>query len=140
MSRTRWPISASAAPRLTAVVVLPTPPFCMATAIVRAKSAPSLTEARRDRPRGDAARRPASIIGRGVLDPAHRSRGRCRLRGGRGSAIPNPPQALSADLGAGPGEVRGGGAIPVRRAPGRLGGRDPHSLLPPSRAAELRLA
>src|SRR5437879_10900616 len=44
MSRTRWPISASAAPRLTAVVVLPTPPFCIATAIVRAKSAPSLTE------------------------------------------------------------------------------------------------
>src|SRR6266571_4693987 len=50
MSRTRWPSSASAAPRLTAVVVLPTPPFCMATAIVRAKSAPSLTEAGRNRP------------------------------------------------------------------------------------------
>src|SRR5947209_1534644 len=44
ISRTRCPISASAAPRLTAVVVLPTPPFCIATAIVRAKSAPSLTE------------------------------------------------------------------------------------------------
>src|SRR5207245_8632484 len=44
MLRTRWPCSASAAPRLTAVVVLPTPPFCIATAIVRAKSAPSLTE------------------------------------------------------------------------------------------------
>src|SRR5712691_612757 len=44
MSSTRWPCSASAAPRLTAVVVLPTPPFCIATAIVRAKSAPSLTE------------------------------------------------------------------------------------------------
>src|SRR5260370_38490756 len=54
MSRTRWPISASAAPRLTAVVVLPTPPFCMATAIVRAKRAPSLTEARRYRPHGGA--------------------------------------------------------------------------------------
>src|SRR5947209_17423538 len=36
-SRTRCPSSASAAPRLTAVVVLPTPPFCIATAIVRAK-------------------------------------------------------------------------------------------------------
>src|SRR6266851_7597580 len=45
MSRTRCPISASAAPRLTAVVVLPTPPFCMATAIVRAKIGPSLAEA-----------------------------------------------------------------------------------------------
>src|SRR5256885_8472381 len=44
MRRTRCPTSASAAPRLTAVVVLPTPPFCIATAIVRAKSAPSLTE------------------------------------------------------------------------------------------------
>src|SRR5258706_5215388 len=44
ISSTRWPISARAAPRLTAVVVLPTPPFCIATAIVRAKSAPSLTE------------------------------------------------------------------------------------------------
>src|SRR5258705_11541966 len=42
---TRWPSSAKAAPRLTAVVVLPTPPFCMATAIVRAKIGPSLTEA-----------------------------------------------------------------------------------------------
>src|SRR5437899_9907972 len=52
MRRTRWPISARAAPRLTAVVVLPTPPFCIATAIVRAKSAPSLTEAGRDRPSG----------------------------------------------------------------------------------------
>jgi hypothetical protein len=30
---------------LMAVVVLPTPPFCIATAIVRAKSDPSLTEA-----------------------------------------------------------------------------------------------
>src|SRR5713226_1184389 len=44
ISSTLWPISASAAPRLTAVVVLPTPPFCIATAIVRVKSAPSLTE------------------------------------------------------------------------------------------------
>src|SRR6202171_5809868 len=42
---TRWPNSARAAPRFTAVVVLPTPPFCMATAIVRAKIGPSLTEA-----------------------------------------------------------------------------------------------
>src|SRR3977135_3367619 len=42
---TRWPSSARAAPRFTAVVVLPTPPFCMATAIVRAKIGPSLTEA-----------------------------------------------------------------------------------------------
>ena len=31
------------------MVVLPTPPFCIATAIVRAKSAPSLTQAGRDR-------------------------------------------------------------------------------------------
>src|SRR2546430_11062504 len=38
ISNTRWPCSASAAPRLTAVVVFPTPPFCIATAIVRAKS------------------------------------------------------------------------------------------------------
>src|SRR5579859_2600958 len=45
MRSTLWPSSASAAPRLTAVVVLPTPPFCIATAIVRVKSAPSLTEA-----------------------------------------------------------------------------------------------
>src|SRR6266851_3682477 len=58
MSRTLWPISASAAPRLTAVVVLPTPPFCMATAIVRAKSAPSLTEARRYRPHGGCRKQP----------------------------------------------------------------------------------
>src|SRR5882672_12915565 len=42
---TRWPSSARAAPALTAVVVLPTPPFCMATAIVRAKIGPSLAEA-----------------------------------------------------------------------------------------------
>src|SRR5579864_3048705 len=48
---TLCPSSASAAPRFTAVVVLPTPPFCIATAIVRAKSAPSLAEAgRSDRP------------------------------------------------------------------------------------------
>src|SRR5579871_3341224 len=33
---TRWPRSARAAPRLTAVVVLPTPPFWFATAITRA--------------------------------------------------------------------------------------------------------
>src|ERR1700730_10776504 len=45
MRSTRWPNSARAAPRFTAVVVLPTPPFCMATAIVRAKIGPSLTEA-----------------------------------------------------------------------------------------------
>src|SRR5487761_1049896 len=45
MRSTLWPSSARAAPRLTAVVVLPTPPFCMATAIVRAKIGPSLTEA-----------------------------------------------------------------------------------------------
>src|ERR1700720_4069767 len=44
MRRTRWPISARAAPTFTAVVVLPTPPFCMATAIVRAKIGPRLTE------------------------------------------------------------------------------------------------
>src|SRR5260370_36740870 len=130
MSRTRCPISASAAARLTAVVVVPTPPFCMATAIVRAKSAPSLTEARRDRPRGDASEGYPTIIGRGVLDPAHRSRGRCRLRGGRGQAIPHPPQALSGDLGAGPGDVRGGGGIRDRRAACRLVGRELHRLLP----------
>src|SRR6266849_11179608 len=103
MSRTRWPISASAAPRLTAVVVLPTPPFCMATAIVRAKSAPSLTEARRDRPH--------PIIGRGVRDSTHSSRGRRCLRGGRGLAVPHPPEDVSGGLGAGPGHVRGGGRI-----------------------------
>src|SRR5450631_1252073 len=44
MSNIRCPNSARAAPRLTAVVVLPTPPFCIATAIVRAKSDASLTE------------------------------------------------------------------------------------------------
>src|ERR1700681_2117186 len=44
MSNIRCPNSASAAPRFTAVVVLPTPPFCIATAIVRAKSAPSLAD------------------------------------------------------------------------------------------------
>src|SRR5258708_11776999 len=44
MRSTRCPSSARAAPRLTAVVVLPTPPFCMATAIVRANLGPSLAE------------------------------------------------------------------------------------------------
>src|SRR5438094_692946 len=61
ISNTRWPCSASAAPRLTAVVVFPTPPFCIATAIVRAKSAPSLTEY-------------------GDLDPAGLARGSSRAR------------------------------------------------------------
>src|SRR5258708_15271350 len=44
MRSPRCPSSARAAPRLTAVVVLPTPPFCMATAIVRANLGPSLAE------------------------------------------------------------------------------------------------
>src|SRR3954463_6934001 len=35
MTRTRRPASARAAPRLTAVVVLPTPPFWLATAMIR---------------------------------------------------------------------------------------------------------
>src|ERR1035437_6952306 len=52
MSNTLCPNSASAAPRFTAVVVLPTPPFCIATAIVRAKIAPSLTQGGADRPTG----------------------------------------------------------------------------------------
>src|ERR1700751_3122397 len=33
-SRTRWPRSARAAPRLIVVVVLPTPPFWLATAMI----------------------------------------------------------------------------------------------------------
>src|SRR5450759_2773096 len=49
MSNIRCPNSARAAPRFTAVVVLPTPPFCIATAIVRAKIASSLTQGGRDR-------------------------------------------------------------------------------------------
>src|SRR5713226_10223223 len=82
----------------------------------------------------------ASIIGRGVPDPPHRSRGRRRLRGGRGQAIPHPPQALSGDLGAGPGHVRGGGRIRDRRAAGRLVGCNLQGLLPLRGAAERRLA
>src|SRR6266849_6314591 len=116
MSRTRWPISASAAPRLTAVVVLPTPPFCMATAIVRAKSVPSLTEARRDRPH--------PIIGRGV----------------RGQAVPHPPEDVSGGLGSGPGHVRGGGRIRDGRTAGGLVGCDLQGVLPLRRPAERRLA
>src|SRR6266702_2724830 len=47
--RTRCSRSARAAPRLTAVVVLPTPPFWLAIAIVFAtRMAPSLTDARGD--------------------------------------------------------------------------------------------
>src|SRR5687767_381936 len=34
---TRWPAAASAVARLTAVVVLPTPPFWLATAMIRAR-------------------------------------------------------------------------------------------------------
>src|SRR5712691_3677258 len=140
MSRTLWPISASAAPRLTAVVVLPTPPFCMATAIVRAKSAPSLTEARRYRPHGAASGGHPTIIGRGVLDPADCSPGRRRLRGGRRQAVHHPPQALPGDLGAGPRHVRGGGRLRDRRPACGLVGRYVQGLLPLWGVAERRLA
>src|SRR5207245_5224605 len=120
ISRTRCPISASAAPRLTAVVVLPTPPFCIATAIVRAKSAPSLTEAGRDRPDGAALEGRTTIIGRGVRDPADRCSGRGELCRGRWPAIPREAQALSGDMGAGVGDVRGRGCFRNHRSAGRL--------------------
>src|SRR5450759_3183360 len=72
MSNTLCPNSASAAPRFTAVVVLPTPPFCIATAIVRAKSDASLTQGGQDRPNRGCDRSRASTIGRGVRDPSDR--------------------------------------------------------------------
>src|ERR1700736_5281019 len=144
MSRTRWPTSARAAPRLTAVVVLPTPPFCMATAIVRAKSAPSLTEAERDRPRrdveGDRPEGPTDIIRRGVPEPPHCGRGRSSLRGGCGQAVPETSQALPGDLGAGAGHVRRGGRVRNRRPAWRLVRCDLQGLLPLRRVAERRLA
>src|SRR5258706_3046672 len=45
MSRTDWPRSAKAAARLTAVVVLPLPPFRLTTAIVRTAAASGTTAA-----------------------------------------------------------------------------------------------
>src|SRR5215467_14097655 len=39
ISSTRWPIAASAVARLIAVVVLPTPPFWLASATMRARRA-----------------------------------------------------------------------------------------------------
>ena len=39
MTRTRWPAAANAVARLIAVVVLPTPPFWLATAMIRARRA-----------------------------------------------------------------------------------------------------
>src|ERR1700704_3765903 len=79
MRRTRWPISASAAPRFTAVVVLPTPPFCIATAIVRAKIVPSLTHGGENRERRGESPGSASTIGRGVRDPYERAGGTVAL-------------------------------------------------------------
>src|SRR6195256_6520870 len=73
MSNIRCPNSASAAPRLTAVVVLPTPPFCIATAIVRAKSDASLTEGGLDRPKRESIRGRNPTIGRGVRTPRDRN-------------------------------------------------------------------
>src|SRR5260370_26946049 len=82
----------------------------------------------------------ASIIGRGVLDPADCSPGRRRLRGGRRQAVHHPPQAIPGDLGAGPRHVRGGGRLRDRRAACRLVGCDLQGLLPVRGAAERRLA
>src|SRR6478752_7296566 len=73
MSNIRCPNSARAAPRLTAVVVLPTPPFCIATAIVRAKSDASLTEGALHRPKRGSSRGLDPTIGRGVRDPTVRN-------------------------------------------------------------------
>src|SRR6476646_1458329 len=87
MSNIRCPNSARAAPRLTAVVVLPTPPFCIATAIVRAKSDASLTQGACNRPsrapnRGSSGGRDPTI-GRGVRDPPVRNDARpVHVRGG----------------------------------------------------------
>src|SRR5690349_16419421 len=44
-TRTWWPASASAAPRLTAVVLLPTPPFWLAIAITLARPVVATTSA-----------------------------------------------------------------------------------------------
>src|SRR5258708_32844233 len=69
MRSTRCPSSARAAPRLTAVVVLPTPPFCMATAIVRANLGPSLAEHGGSGPPRQVRTASAPLTAAGVVNP-----------------------------------------------------------------------
>src|SRR5919201_5698832 len=70
-TRTRWPFSASAAPRLTAVVLLPTPPFWLATATIRAAGTSFLVEGAVDPP--VSRRRGAASLGPSRATP-HRKR------------------------------------------------------------------
>src|ERR1700687_4455796 len=129
MRSTRWPNSARAAPRFTAVVVLPTPPFCMATAIVRANLGPSLAE---DGHSG------------GPLAPDHREAGPAihgrSLRAGRRPPVPESSKAVPGDLGHRSRHVRGGGPVRDVRPGFRLVGWNLQGLLPVRRAAQRRLA
>ena len=85
MISVRWPSSARHAPRLIVVVVLPTPPFWLATAMTRGSGAPA--PARR---RSTACRR---RVGDGVqagLGRAHRGLGRSVGHSGPGRPLAQP--------------------------------------------------
>src|ERR671936_1070089 len=85
-TRILWPSSARAAPRLTAVVLLPTPPFWLATAITRTpdvRSAASPAALERATERGarleDGEARLAPPVSRGSFEDAAGARDRVGL-------------------------------------------------------------
>src|SRR5579859_4068402 len=135
--RTRCSRSARAAPRLTAVVVLPTPPFWLATEITRAIRARVYPKPP-TQPRGGAHTCPYNS--RDVSHPAAGGTGRPRLRSVGASAVRAAAAALPGCLGLRAAPFWRRRTLRSRRRLGRLDPRGVPRLLPPGRHPQRRLA
>ena len=105
-TRTRKPSSASAAPRLTVVVVLPTPPFWLAIAMTAGRSCGSPPASPGLAPRARLVQPPAgpgrASPRRGATRPGPSASARSGVRRGRGGEVAEP---LSTGSGRAPGPV-----------------------------------